>query len=103
VVELTDLQVRTRETTELVATLKNVSRRSVRTKGTVFVYDKDGAVVRQMPVPDLPVLPESERDVAVPTGESTKGLPPGDYRVELKIDVGQPALIVGETTLKVDR
>lgn len=103
VVELTDLQVRTRETTEVVATLKNVSRRSVRTKGTVFVYDKDGTVVRQMPVPDLPVLPESERDVAVPTGESTKGLPPGDYRVELKIDVGQPVLIVGETTLKVDR
>jgi len=102
-VELTDLQVRTREETEVVATLKNVSRRSVRTKGTMILYDKSGAVVRQVPVPDVPVLPESERDVAVSTGESTNGLPPGDYRVELKIDVGQTAVIVGETTLKVER
>ena len=102
-VELTDLQVRTREQTEVVATLKNVSRRSVRTKGTMVLYDKSGAVVRQVPVPDVPILPESERDVAVSTGESTDALPPGDYRVELKIDVGQTAVIVGETTLKVDR
>lgn len=102
-VELTGLHIRTREVTEVVATLKNVSRRSVRTKGTVVVYDTSGNVVRQMTVPDVPVLPESERDVAVPTGESTAKLPPGDYRVELKIDVGQPAVIVGETTLKVER
>lgn len=102
-VELTDLQVRTKEQTEVVATLKNVSRRSVRTKGTLVLYDKSGAVVLQVPVPDVPVLPESERDVAVSTGESPKPLPPGDYRVELKIDVGQPAVIVGETTLKVER
>jgi P pilus assembly chaperone PapD len=102
-VELTDLQVRTKEQTEVVATLKNVSRRSVRTKGTLVLYDKSGAVVLQVPVPDVPVLPESERDVAVSTGESPKPLAPGDYRVELKIDVGQPAVIVGETTLKVER
>ena len=38
-----------------------------------------------------------------PTSESTTRLPPGQYRVELKIDVGQPAVIVGETTLKVER
>jgi len=102
-VELTDLHVRKREETEVVATLKNVSRRSVRTKGTMILYDKSGAIVRQVPLPDVPVLPESERDVAVSTGESTSGLPAGDYRVELKIDVGQPAVIVGETTLKVER
>ena len=54
-------------------------------------------------MPDVPVLPESERDVAVSTGDSPNALPPGDYRVELKIDVGQTAVIVGETTLKVER
>jgi len=102
-VELTDLQIRAREETEVVATLKNVSRRSVRTKGTMVLYDTSGAVVRQVPVPDVPVLPESERDVALSTGDSANRLPPGDYRVELKIDVGQTAVIVGETTFKVAR
>jgi hypothetical protein len=27
----------------------------------------------------------------------------GDYRIELRLDVGLPALLVGETTLKVRR
>jgi hypothetical protein len=102
-VELTNLQIRTRDEPEVVATLKNVSRRSVRTKGSMVVFDKSGAAVRQVAVPDVPVLPESERDVAVPAGEPIKGLPAGEYRVELRIDVGQAAVIVGETTLKVER
>jgi P pilus assembly chaperone PapD len=107
-VELLDLRVKpTPEETQLIATLKNTSRRSVRTKGTVVVYDRASAIVREIAVPDVPVLPESEREVAVPVasapGDRTPTLPPGDYRVELRLDVGQPALIVGETTLKIER
>jgi hypothetical protein len=109
-VELTDLHVRsTEDETQVVATLKNTSRRSVRTKGTMIVYDRSGTTVRELPVPDVPVLPESERDVMVPVlpppapGEVARPLPPGDYRVELKIDVGQPAVVVGETVLKIAR
>jgi P pilus assembly chaperone PapD len=106
-VELTDLKVRaTNEETQIVATLKNTSRRSVRTKGSLVVYDRSGLALREVPVPDVPVLPESEREVvvpAVPAGDAVRTLAPGDYRVELKIDVGQAALIVGETTLKVER
>ena len=86
--------------------MKNTSRRSVRTKGTVVVYDKSGQSVREVPVPDVPVLPESERDVvvlALSGRDVAKTLAPGEYRVELRIDVGQPAVIVGETTLKVDK
>jgi hypothetical protein len=102
--ELTDLSVRTAgPQTQVVATLKNTSRRSVRTKGTLTVYDQAGNAVRQIPVPDVPLLPESEREVAMAPIDAEKQLtlPPGDYRVELKIDVGLPAVIVGETTLKV--
>ena len=67
------------------------------------MYDQAGNAVRQIPVPDVPLLPESERDVAMAPIDAEKQLtlPPGDYRVELKIDVGLPAVIVGETTLKV--
>jgi hypothetical protein len=76
----------------------------VRTKGTVTVFGQGNAVVRQVPVPDVPVLPESERDVMIVVADSAlKALPPGEYRIEVKIDVGLPALIIGETTLKVGK
>ena len=107
-VELLNLTVRpTPDETQLVAMLKNTSRRSVRTKGSVILYDRSGTAVREFPVPDVPVLPESEREVVVPVlpllprGDRSTARPPGDYRVELRLDVGQPALIVGETPLKV--
>ena len=60
-VELTDLQQRTagRQPVSIVAMLKNTSRRSVRTKGTLVIYDAAGRTLSQTPVPDVPVLPES--------------------------------------------
>ncbi len=103
-VDLTDLLTRVvpDQPTQIVAVLKNTSRRTVRTRGTLTVYDKSGAAVSQSLVPDVPVLPESEREVPIPAIDPDKpSLPAGDYRVEVKIDVGLPALIVGETTLKV--
>jgi len=108
-VELTDLRVRAgAEETQVVATLRNSSRRSVRTKGTMLLYDRTGLAIREVQVPDVPVLPDSEREMAVPLASPAgagraQPLPPGDYRVELKLDVGQRALIVGETALKVER
>lgn len=103
-VELTDLRTRVRPNhpTEIVAILKNTSRRTVRTRGTLTLYDKSGAAVSQSVVPDVPVLPESEREVAIPAINADKPAPPaGEYRIEIKIDVGLPALIVGETALTV--
>jgi hypothetical protein len=101
-VELTDLHIRPgREQTHVIAVLKNTSRRTVRTKGTLTLFDAAGKTVSQGPVPDVPVLPESEREVAIVAFEASKPLPPGEYRVEVKFDVGMPALIVGETTVKV--
>lgn len=103
-VELTDLQPRqtTGQPAQIVAVLKNSGKRTVRTRGTLTLYDKAGTAVSQTIVPDVPVLPESEREVAAPAINPDKGkLPPGEYRVEIKIDVGMAALIVGETTFKV--
>lgn len=104
--ELTDLSTRaTGGITQVIATLKNTSRRSVRTKGTLVVYDKEGKTVRELLVPDVPLLPDSEREVAIPVVDAAQNptLPAGEYRVEVKIDLGLPALIVGETVLKVPR
>jgi len=103
-VELTDLRSRvTKEHTALIAVLANTSKRTVRTKGTLTVFEAGGKQVAQVPLPDVPLLPESEREVAIVVFEAAKPLPDGEYRVEVKIDVGMPALIVGETTLKVAR
>ena len=104
-VDLVDLRSRvTPEQTLILATLKSTGRRTVRTKGSVTVYGQGNAVVRQVSMPDVPVLPESERDVAIVIANSTLNfLPPGEYRIEVKIDVGLPALIIGETTLKVGK
>ena len=105
-VDLTNLTVRSTpgKPAEVLATLQNTSRANVRTKGVVIVYDKAGTVVRQIDIPSVPVLPESEREVAIPTaGEGEPPLPPGDYRVEVKIDVGLRELLVGETVLKIGR
>lgn len=105
-VDLTSLTVRNLpgKPAEILATLQNSSRANVRTKGVVIVYDKAGTVVRQIDIPNVPVLPESERELPIPTaGEGEPSLPPGEYRVEVKIDVGLRELLVGETVLKVGR
>jgi hypothetical protein len=103
-VDLNDLLVRTgANQTEVVAVLANTSKRSIRTKGTMTLFGADGKTAAQITVPDVPVLPESEREVAIVAFEASKPLPPGEYRVEVRIDAGMAALLVGETTLKVAR
>ena len=103
-VDLTDLRQRTGpEQTLILATLKNTSKRTVRTKGSLTVFGQGGTAVRSVMVPDVPVLPESERDVAIVVADEAKPLPPGEYRIEVKIDVGLRALLIGETTLKVGK
>ena len=103
-IELNDLRIRTSpEQTQIVAVLANTGKRNVRTKGTMTVFGADGKPVAQVPVPDVPVLPESEREVSIVAFEAAKPLPPGEYRIEVRFDVGMAALVVGETTLKVSR
>ena len=104
--ELTDLrQRRSGSSSRSSRRSRTPSRRYVRTKGTWSSTTRAVASVREVPVPDVPLLPESEREVtmAVIDPEKKVTLEPGEYRVELRIDVGLPALLVGETTLKVPR
>lgn len=103
-VDLVDLRSRfANGQAQVIAIVKNTSRRTVRTKGTLTLTDRSGAMVRQVLVPDVPVLPESEREVAITlsSADAARPLAPGEYRVEVKIDVGLPALLVGETTVTI--
>jgi len=101
--ELVNVEVRnTPVETQIVAVLKNPSRKSMRTKGSLLVVDAAGQTVKTVQMPDVPVLPESEREVAIAVAGGDAGsLANGEYRIELRIDLGLPALIVGETQLKV--
>ncbi len=103
-IELTDLQGRAlpNRAPEVVATLKNLGPVHARTRGTAVVFDASGRPVRQLTVPNAPVLPESERELAIPTAnEGEAPLAPGTYRIEVKLDLGMRELLVGETTLEV--
>ena len=105
-IELVDVQPRLLpgQPPSIIATLKNTGRVHVRTKGQMLVYDKAGTMVRRILVPDVPVLPESEREVLIPLAEEGKAaLPDGEYRVEVRIDVGLAELLVGETTVSIGR
>ena len=104
-VDLEDLKPRLRpnQAAQVVALLKNTGQRTVRTRGTLTIFDRSGTKVAEVAVPDVPVLPESEREVAIDTNDrdSSRPLPAGEYRVELRIDAGMAAVLVGETTFKV--
>ena len=104
-VELTDLMSRPGpDRTSIIAVLKNGGRSNVRTSGTMAIRDAGGRTIRTVDVPNVPVLPQSEREVAIVTAaEGQAPLAAGEYRVEVRIDVGRPEVIVGETTLKVPR
>ncbi len=105
-IDLEDVQPRVKapQPPVIVATLKNTGRVHVRTRGQMLISDPSGNVVRRIAVPDVPLLPESEREVVVALAEEGQApLPAGEYRVELRIDVGLPALLVGETTVTIGR
>lgn len=103
-VEMTNLQVRgTAEQTLIVAGLRNSSRHTVRTRGTLKLFDESGVAIAELIVPNVPLLPESERELVIRAGDKVSALLAGTYRVELRLDLGMPALVVGETILKVTR
>lgn len=101
--ELVDVRVRpTNDGLDVVATVKNSGRKTVRTKGTLVLFDAAGAVARETAVPDVPLLPESERELSVPIAIApATPLAPGLYRAELKLDLGLAAIIVGETPVTI--
>jgi hypothetical protein len=103
-VELADLQALPTKSgmPDIVALLTNAGRAYVRTKGSMIITTTDGQTVREVALPNVPVLPESKRELRVPTvGPQDAPLAPGSYHLEIRIDVGQPALLVGETTFEV--
>ena len=65
--ELVDLRVRpTAAGVDVVAIIKNSGRRTVRTRGTLVLFDASGAIASENAVPDAPSCPRANASSACP-------------------------------------
>ena len=84
-----------KEGINFILSLQNTGKVHYRTKGSITVKDERGENAFEMEIPDVPVLPESERDIRV---NYEKLIPPGKYSAIAVVDIGKKELIGAETT-----
>jgi P pilus assembly chaperone PapD len=84
---------------DFVLALQNTGNVHFRTKGTLTVKDSTGQKLVETGLPDVPVLPESEREIKISSG---KLLPRGSYAALAVIDIGNKDLIGVETTFSIE-
>ncbi|HWP34104.1 MAG TPA: hypothetical protein VNM66_00765 [Thermodesulfobacteriota bacterium] len=84
----------------LVVAVQNTSSVHFRVRGQIELADPaSGKRLYRVPVPDVPVLPESPRDVRVPLPDTVK---PGTYHARTEIDIGRPELYVHDGVIRID-
>ena len=79
--------------------LQNTGKVHFRTKGSITVKDSNGTKAFEAEVPDVPVLPESEREIKI---TYDKPLPKGKYTALAVVDIGKKELIGAETTFDME-
>jgi len=82
----------------LAAVVVNTGNTVMRLGGVLELRDEAGEVVQRLPVPDVPVLRESEREVRFALPDD---LEPGFYVVLALIEDDRGGLLAGELTLEV--
>jgi P pilus assembly chaperone PapD len=83
---------------EFLIAFQNTGKVHVRLHGGIQVRDKEGKEFGKAPLPDVPVLPQSARDIKV----AFEGkLPPGEYVAEVLMDIGRRELLSGERKFSI--
>ena len=82
----------------LAAVILNTGNTLMRLGGAVEIRDEAGAVVRRLDVPDVPVLRESERELALALPED---LPSGFYVALALIEDSRGGILAGELPFDV--
>jgi hypothetical protein len=82
----------------LAAVVVNTGNTVMRLGGAIEIRDEAGDVVQRLPVPDVPILRESEREVRFALPED---LEPGFYVVLALIEDDRGGLLAGELTIEV--
>jgi P pilus assembly chaperone PapD len=83
---------------EFMISFQNTGKVHIRTHGEIQIRDNGGKEIGKVPLPDLPVLPQSSRDFPV----AFEGkLPSGEYVAELQMDIGRKELLAGERKFSI--
>ena len=88
-----------KEGIDLILALQNTGKVHYRTKGTITVKDEKGEKAFETEIPDVPVLPESEREIRI---NYEKPIPKGKYTATAVVDIGQKELIGAEATFSIE-
>lgn len=80
-------------------TLQNTGKVHYRTKGTITASDSNGQKVFEVEIPDVPILPQSEREINI---RYDKPIPKGKYTALAVVDIGVPELIGAEAFFTVE-
>ncbi|MCX7973932.1 MAG: hypothetical protein N3B16_05460 [Candidatus Aminicenantes bacterium] len=78
--------------------INNQGKTHFRLKGEIELRASDGKKINTFQIPDEPVLPESERFVLIQLKEK---LSAGNYKAEVKLDIGREELLVMEKNIIV--
>jgi len=87
-----------KEGVDFVLALQNTGKVHFRTKGSITVKDSNGNKAFEVELPDVPVLPGSEREVKVSYDHS---LPKGKYAAAAVVDIGRRELIGAEAMFEM--
>ena len=83
---------------EFLISFKNTGSVHLRTRGEIIIRDKAGKEIGKAPLPDVPILPQSDRDFKVAWEAK---LPAGEYVAELLMDIGRKELLAGERKFSI--
>jgi P pilus assembly chaperone PapD len=89
---------RKKEGIDFILSLQNTGKVHYRTKGSIAVKNEKGEKAFEVELPDVPVLPESEREIRV---NYDKSIPEGNYTAIAVVDIGKKELIGAETTFSI--
>jgi len=87
-----------KEGMDFILSLQNTGKVHYRTKGGITVKDEKGEKAFEIEIPDVPVLPESEREIRV---SYEKPIPAGNYKAMALVDIGRKELIGAETVFSI--
>ncbi len=90
---------RKKEGIDFLLAMQNTAKVHFRTKGSLTVKNEKGEEVFKAEMPDIPVLPQSEREIKI---TNNKPLPPGKYIATAVVDIGKKELVGAETQFTVD-
>ena len=88
-----------KEGMDCILVLQNTGKVHFRTKGSITVKDSNGSKAFEVELPDVPVLPESEREIKV---SYDKSIPKGKYTATAVVDIGRKELIGAETSFDIE-